>query len=165
MSNDEVKVYQDKKAKAEDFKSSAYTLLLTGFLGWASLGLMELGMLPIQFAAPGKYFTYAVMGGLFAVFILIGLLSYRSAKKYEREAENEENLTAQIKDWVHNNLSADKVKEQVPFAEDTPDEMRYFAYFAAIKESVVQTFGTLDASYVESVCEELYAELFDTDNP
>lgn len=26
--NDDVKVYQDKKAKAEDYKSSAYTLLL-----------------------------------------------------------------------------------------------------------------------------------------
>ena len=26
----DIKVYQDKKAKAEDFKSSAYTLLLVG---------------------------------------------------------------------------------------------------------------------------------------
>ena len=28
--NDDIKVYQDKKAKAEDYKSSAYTLLLIG---------------------------------------------------------------------------------------------------------------------------------------
>ena len=39
--NDEVKVYQDKKAKAEDYKSSAYTLLMVGVLGIAAFILME----------------------------------------------------------------------------------------------------------------------------
>ena len=48
-------VYQDKKAKAEDFKSSAYTLLIVGILGIAALVLIEIGVLPIHLAAPGKY--------------------------------------------------------------------------------------------------------------
>ena len=37
-------IYQDKKAKAEDFKSSAYTLLLVGIIGIAALVLLELGV-------------------------------------------------------------------------------------------------------------------------
>ena len=48
--NDDIKVYQDKKAKAEDYKSSAYTLLLIGVLGIVVFILMEAGVLPFQIA-------------------------------------------------------------------------------------------------------------------
>lgn len=56
--NDDVKVYQDKKAKAEDYKSSAYTLLMVGVLGIAAFILMEAGVLPFRLAGSGKYITY-----------------------------------------------------------------------------------------------------------
>ena len=72
-SNDDVKVYQDKKAKAEDYKGSAYTLLIVGIIGIAALICMELGVLPFQIAAPGKYITYLVMGALFLIFIIMGI--------------------------------------------------------------------------------------------
>ena len=52
--NDDVKVYQDKKAKAEDYKSSAYTLLMVGVLGIAAFILMEAGVLPFRLAGSGK---------------------------------------------------------------------------------------------------------------
>ena len=38
--NDDIKVYQDKKTKAEDYKSSAYTLLFVGVIGMIALVLM-----------------------------------------------------------------------------------------------------------------------------
>ena len=164
MSNEDVKVYQDKKAKAEDFTSSAYTLFITGVLGLAALILMELGVLPIQFAAPAKYFTYAVMGGLFVVFIIIGIVSFRSSKIYEKEAEKEENLTSKIKDWAHSSLSVENIVELADCAEESQEEARYFAYFAVIKKKVEQKFGTLETSYLESICEELYAEIFEADS-
>ena len=55
--NDDVKVYQDKKTKAEDYKSSAYTLLLVGVIGLAALVMMWAGVLPFRFAGPARCFS------------------------------------------------------------------------------------------------------------
>lgn len=159
--NDDVKVYQDKKAKAEDYKSSAYTLLLVGVLGIVAFILMEVGVLPFQLAGSGKYITYGVMGILFVVFIVMGILSLKSSKKYMQEADVEENLTAKIKIWAKEHITAESIKERVWFEEDTPDEMKYFKYFEGIKVAVTQEFGSLNASYLDALCEELYAEIFE----
>lgn len=162
--NDNVKVYQDKRTKAEDFKSSAYTLFIVGVLGIAALVLIETGILPFQLAAPGKYITYVVMGALFVIFIIMGISSFVSAKKYAGEAEQEDALTAKIKEWVRANMTADGIRQRAVFVEDTPEEARYFQYFEVLKAAITQEFGTMNASYLEAVCEELYAELFeDTD--
>lgn len=162
-SNEDVKVYQDKKAKAEDFKSSAYTLLLVGILGIAAIILIEVGVFPFRLVGSGRYITYGVMGTLFIIFIVMGISSFRSSKQYEREAAQEEDLTDKIKIWAKENITAESVKEQVWFEDDTPDEMKYFKYFEYIKTAVVQEFGNLHASYLEALCEELYTEIFEND--
>lgn len=82
--NDEVKVYQDKMAKAEDYKSSAYTLLLVGILGILAFILMEAGVLPFRLAGSGKYITYGVMGMMFVIFIVMGILSLKSSQNTRR---------------------------------------------------------------------------------
>lgn len=153
--------YQDKKAKAEDFKSSAYTLLLVGIIGIAALVLLELGVFPFRLAAPQKYITYGVMGALFVIFIVMGIASFRSAKQYVTEAATEEELTAKVKAWAKETITAESVKEAIYFEENTPDEEKYFKYFEYLKAAVIQEFGTLNGAYLEAICEELYAELFE----
>ena len=39
--------------------------------------------------------------------------------------------------------------------------MKYFQYFEAIKTAVTQEFGNVDASYLDALCEELYADIFE----
>ena len=39
--------------------------------------------------------------------------------------------------------------------------MKYFKYFGAIKSAVTQEFGSMNASYLEALCEELYTEIFE----
>lgn len=159
--NDEVKVYQDKRAKAEDYKSSAYTLLLVGMLGIIAFILMEAGVLPFRLAGSGKYITYGVMGTMFVIFIVMGILSLKSSQKYTQEAAVEDDLTERIKAWSKEHVTADSIKERVWFEEGTPDEMKYFKYFEGIKAAVIQEFGSLNASYLEALCEELYSEIFE----
>lgn len=154
-------VYQDKKARAEDFKSSAYTLLLVGIIGIAALVLLELGVFGFRLASPQKYITYGVMGALFVIFIVMGIASFRSAKQYHAQAATEEDLTVRIKAWAREHLTADTVKDAVFFEEHTSDEEKYFKYFAYLQTVVTQEFGTMNASYLEALCEELYAELFE----
>lgn len=159
--NEDIKVYQDKKAKAEDFKSSAYTLLLVGILGIAAIILMETGVLPFRLTGSGKNITYGVMGALFLIFIVVGIFSFRSAKQYAKEAVTEEELTEKIKAWAKEHITAEAIKGRVYFEEGTPEEMKYFKYFEGIKAAVIQEFGTLDASYLEALCEELYSGIFE----
>ena len=155
-------VYQDKKAKAEDFKSSAYTLLIVGILGIAALVLIEIGVLPIHLAAPGKYITYGVMGGLFLIFIIMGISSFRSSRKYAGEAEAEDELTQSIKDWALQNLTKEYIIGQAnKSTEELPQEMQYFNNYAVIKDGITAQFGELDAVYLDALCEEIYGLIFD----
>lgn len=52
-------------------------------------------------------------------------------------------------------------KKRVCFEDSTPDEEKYFQYFEIIKTAVTQEFGSLNASYLDALCEELYTELFE----
>ncbi|MCD8037506.1 MAG: hypothetical protein LUE96_00180 [Lachnospiraceae bacterium] len=153
--------YQDKRTKAEDFKSSAYTLIIVGVLGIAALVLLELGVFPIRLASPQKYVTYGVMGALFVIFIVTGLASFRSAKQYARQAAGEERSTDLIKAWARENIIPEAVNEKLSFEENTPDEVKCLKYFEIIKDMVEQEFGVLEASYSEELCEELYADIFE----
>lgn len=159
--NEDIKAYQDKKAKAEDFKSSGYSLIIVGVLGIVFLVLMELGFLPFHLAGSGKYITLSVMGVLFVIFIIVGISSFKSSKMYAEEAKAEDDLTDKIKIWVRENLSADEIKSIAGNIDELPDEMKYFRYFAILKDNVKHEFGNVNASYLESICEELYSELFE----
>ena len=159
--SDKIKVYQDKKTKAEDFKSSAYTLIIMGVLGLAALVLIELGIIPIHLASPGKYITYTVMAVMFIIFIITGIGSFRSFKKYASESKSEDELTERINTWVHDNINKEYITGKAGILEETSDEIKYFKYFEILKDSVTEQFGELDASYLEAICEELYADIFE----
>jgi uncharacterized membrane protein len=159
--NDDIKFYQDKKAKAEDFKSSAYTLLLVGVIGIVALILINMGVLPIRFVGSGKYISNTVMGALFVIFIVIGISSFKSSKQYEKEAVDEEDLSKRIRTWIHDNVTADSIKESVYFDEGTPEEMKYFKYSEILKSMITDEFGNINASYLDALCDELYSEIFE----
>lgn len=156
-----VRVYQDKKSKAEDFKSSAYTLIIVGAVGIIALILLELGVFPFSLAAPGKYITYAVMGAMFLIFIIMGLSSFKSSKKYEKEAKTEDDLTDRIKIWTLENVTRESIVSKAALPAEMPDEVKYFKYFELLKNAIKSEFGDMNASYLESLCEELYGEIFE----
>ena len=161
---DSVRVYQDKKSKAEDFKSSAYTLIIVGAIGIIALVLLELGVFPFSLAAPGKYITYGVMGTMFLIFIIMGFSSFHSSKKYADEAKTEDDLTSRIKSWTLENVTKESIVKKAALPEQMPDEVKYFKYFELLKNAIKAQFGDMDASYLESLCEELYSEIFEENN-
>lgn len=161
---DSVRVYQDKKSKAEDFKSSAYTLIIVGAIGIIALVLLELGVFPFSLAAPGKYITYGVMGIMFLIFIIMGFSSFHSSKKYADEAKTEDDLTSRIKSWTLENVTKESIVKKAALPEQMPDEVKYFKYFELLKNAIKAQFGDMDASYLESLCEELYSEIFEENN-
>lgn len=158
---DPVRVYQNKKAKAEDFKSSAYTLIMVGTIGIIALVLLEMGVFPFSLVAPGKYITYAVMGTMFLIFIIMGFSSFKSSKKYANEAKTEDDLTSRIKNWTLENVTKESIITKAALPAEMPDEVKYFKYFELLKSAIKAEFGDMNASYLESLCEELYGEIFE----
>lgn len=161
---DSVRVYQDKKSKAEDFKSSGYTLIFVGTLGLIALVLLELGVFPFSLAAPGKYITYLVMGTMFLIFVIMGFSSFKSFKKYAKEAETEDDLTSRIKAWTLENVTKESIVKKAALPVDMPEEVKYFRYFDMLKKAIRTEFGDVNAAYLESLTEELYSEIFEGDN-
>ena len=161
---DSVRVYQNKKSKAEDFKSSGYTLIFVGTLGLIALVLLELGVFPVSLAAPGKYITYLVMGFMFLMFVIMGFSSFKSFKKYAKEAETEDDLTNRIKKWTLENVTKESIVKKAALPVDMPEEVKYFRYFEMLKNAIKEEFGDMNAAYLESLAEELYGEIFEGDN-
>lgn len=161
---DSVRVYQNKKSKAEDFKSSGYTLIFVGTLGLLGLVLLELGVFPFSLAAPGKYITYLVMGFMFLMFVIMGFSSFKSFKKYAKEAETEDDLTSRIKTWTMENVTKENIIKKAALPVDMPEEVKYFRYFEMLKNAIKTEFGDMNAAYLESLAEELYGEIFEGDN-
>lgn len=157
-----VRKYENYHEKADNFKSSAYTLITVGILGMIALILLYLDVLPIHYYGAGKYLTCIVMGGLFIIFTVVGVKSFHSAKQYESLALHEDAMTENIKKWVLENVDAKKImqneKEKNP---NMGEEMKYFFYFGALKKQVSQAFPEASEEYLDNLLEELYEQLFE----
>jgi len=149
-------VYENKKDKAENFKSSAYTLLIVGVLGVAVLLLCQFKILPFQLTL----LTTCVMGLLFAIFIIMGISSYKSYKKYDMDASEEESLKTEVEKWCVDNLIKEKIDENL-FTEDISEEMKYFKRMDKMKQMVEAVYLNLEGGFLDSILEELYPNIFE----
>lgn len=154
--------YENYHDKTENFRSSAYTLILVGILGIVALVLLYLDILPIHLYGAGKYLTNIVMGGLFVIFIIVGIRSFKTAAKYEALAVEEDKLTEEIKKWISENIDANEIiQTENRKNPDMGEEMKYFFYFGSLKKKVVAAFPDAPEAYMDNLLEELYAQLFE----
>ena len=64
--------YQSSEAKAEDNKSSAYTLLAVGGVGFLAVLLIFFNVIPVyRDAGVTRYLVCGVMGAMFAPFYCV----------------------------------------------------------------------------------------------
>lgn len=155
------KVYQNYAHRASETRSSAHTLLLVGTIGIIGLILTCMGYTPIHLEGPGKYLSYGVMGSMFAIFVVIGIFSFKSAKKYDELSKIEQEKTAEIREWVKKRFTAESLSlEAYGNSEHIADEMKYFYRFETLKKEVNTNFAGLDASFLEQLLEDLYNELY-----
>ena len=134
--------YVNNSEKAENNRSSAYTLLIVGSIGFILVVLYFLDVIPVR--GLNKYMISGVMGALFLLFIIMGCVSLRSARIFEKKAGSENNLTSEIKKWCMTNLSA-----------------KDFARTERVKELISGKFMNLDQDYLERLADEIYASIFE----
>ncbi len=155
--------YMNSGAKAEENRSSAWVLLVVGILGILVMALGITGVLPLNIGNP--YMFYGVMSAVFILFIVMGVVSMRNAKLFEKKAESENSLVDTLLKWSGENLTAEEIDTQIENAADTPKEALYYKRFEVIRSQMNHQFMNLDQQMLENLIDtKIYEQIFpDTD--
>jgi len=162
-------VYQNKKERAAEYKSSAWALLVVGIAGIAFIIVNELGILPFQLNF-NKFMVYGVMGTLFVLFILFAVYSLIQSGKILAEAEAEDALSEQMRQYLLQHFAkekpfagspAEKASElQEEYREDGGEESLYFSITSEMKEALEQEFEDAPKALIEHLVDEYYEQSF-----
>ena len=152
--------YEDAGKKAEDYKSGALSLLIVGVIGVIALVLLNLGMLPISLPTFTKIMITIVMGTMFVIFIVTGLLSRKSYARLMSQADSDKNTKEALLKYLTDSISPEEFDKDL--MDDSPSmEILYFRRMEKLKEMVFAFDGGIDPSFAEYILEEVYPEIFE----
>lgn len=153
------KTYVKKEAAYEDAKSTASTFLIIGVLGIIALILIGLDIIPLSMETYTKILMLIVMGALFVVFLIVGIVYQTRLTSMKTEIQKEENLTQTVSDWFYENFTKESIDsrlEEIPEGE----EALYFARYEIMAEALKSRFPDLNESFADEMLEEFYGKLF-----
>lgn len=156
--------YQNSAAKAEDNRSSAYTLLFVGVLGFILVLLIFAGVIPLyQNTSTTKYLVCGVMGAMFILFIVFGVVSMRNSKILLIKAKSEDSLLSELTKWCEENLDAEQIDAGLFDGEmqGMAEEQKYFKRTDKMKAVINNKFMNLDEALLEHFVDEYYQGLFE----
>ena len=155
------KSFVKAEEKANNFKSSAYALTIVGAVGLIAMILIMVGIIPLHFAANVKIIAYIVLNLMFMVFIIMGIHSMMTAKKYDGEANMENSKTAEILEWFAATYKADAI-DQLTEGMEGEEELNYFKRTEVMKHLMLKQYPELEDAYLEHLIDELYQGIFET---
>lgn len=153
--------YINHEERAQENKSSGVALLIVGVIGFILIVLFFFDLLPIKRLGVNKYMITGIMGSLFVLFVIMGIVSLRNSKILAKKAKNENNLTTQIQKWCTDNISAEAIDKSLSFEPGDGEELKYFQRFEKMKELVKKQFVNLDEAYLDRLMDEIYPMIFE----
>lgn len=158
--------YQSSAAKAEDNRTSAYTLLAVGGIGFAAVVLLFFNVIPLyQNSGISKYLACGVMGALFIFFIVLGFVSMRDSRLLLVKAKSENSLTFEIARWCGENLDRDAIDalilEEGESLEDLTQEEQYYRRTEKMRAMIDEKFLNLDEAFVDHFVDDYYQGLYE----
>lgn len=152
-------IYCNSSERAEENRSSAWTLLFVGGVGLVLMVLCIAGIIPLRLGNP--YMFYGVMCAVFLLFIVMGLVSMKNAKLFAKKAESENTLRDAMTNWYRTNLSGEALDAELKTEEDISEEILYFKRVQKIKDMFNHQFMNLDQVFLEHyIDEEVYDYVF-----
>lgn len=155
--------YVDSEARAEDNLSSAWTLIIIGIIGSGLMALIFLGVIPFPVYGLGKYLIQGVLTLFCVVFVFCGILSFKKAKSYSKEASAENVQKKRIVDWCNEVQIALKIDEAIGeyTVGELPQEELYFQRSGMLKKAVFAQFQDMGFEYLDHITDEIYDSLFE----
>lgn len=152
-------LYQDSSERASENRSSAWILLILGILGLIVVVLGVTEVLPIHMG--NSYLFYGVMGAIFILFVVSGVVSMKNAKFFEKKAESENSLRTTLLEWCRENLDAAEIDGKIG-AQGVAEEVLYFRRFSYIKEKMNHQFVNLDQGFLDRLIDDyVYDSVFE----
>ena len=150
--------YKKPSERADEYKSGAQTLLLVGIVGAVLLILVDLGIIPLSLSKESKILINIVMGGMFLVFITLGINSVKTYKKLLKQSDEDEKLEQDIIDWFGKSVTLDMITSNENKRDS--EETLYFGRIKKIKGYITEEFKDLDLSFLEYISDKIYNNLF-----
>jgi len=149
-------VYQNSTVKANEYRSSAYMLIIVGVLGIVAMIFGYLGYFPFKFSS----ISYLVMGFMFIFFAVTGILSFGSSKRLMEKADKEEILHKELETWANETFTKEYVETSIEFKENDSEEILYFKRIEKMKKELMKKYPEVDPAYVDEFLDNLYQELY-----
>lgn len=158
--------YQSSEAKAADNRSSAYTLLAVGGIGFLAVVLIFLDVIPIyRNAGITKYLVCGVMGAMFVLFIVFGFVSMRDSRLLSVKAKSESTLRSELVRWCQENLNSGaidtEILEEGETLSDLQEEEKYYRRTERMRAVINEKFMNLDEAFVEDFVDGYYQEMYE----
>jgi len=152
--------YVEKKTKYEDMKSTASAFLLVGTAGLILLALVYAGVIPLQFAPYMKVMLGIVMGGLFLLFVGVGVKSALKLKGLGEAVAAEQRDQDAATQWFFKNFTADTLDEAAGVSVSDDMQQLYFLRYAAMRQALAGQFPDYDAAFLDYLIEQFYEKLY-----
>ena len=157
------KAYVQMHTKYEDMKSTAYSFILVGAAGIILMLLIFAGIVPLQFAAYMKGIMGVVMGGMFLLFLLIGVRSYLQLGGLKIQVQKELAQTEAAKSWFFDHYSAPDIDHKAAVRGDEPLQQKYFQRTSFLLQTLKEQFPDYEEAFLDYLAEQFYEELFPQD--
>lgn len=162
-----VKAFKSAADRYEDYRSSASSFLVLGFIGiiFSVLCLMKV----IDFLNP---FTAIVILAMFAGFFIIGVSCFQKLKPLEKEMNAEKELLAKVDAWMSENITnetiesfravpKDKTAEDLGVDDINYQNMVYMYTLENIKQAVGKEFDMLHPQQLDDIVNRYYEKHFE----
>jgi len=154
--------YVDSAERAEENRSSAWTLLLVGGVGLIVIVLNLLNIIHLPIYGFTKYMVSGLLGALCVIFVVAGIISIKKTKTYSSAATVEKDNKDKIIDWCKENEIAVKINMAIENEfPDLPEEEVYFKRYEGLKFFVFKNFQSMSLPFLEHVIDEIYDSLFE----
>ncbi len=148
-------VYESKRDKADEEYNSGIIFTLFGIFG---IIFMLLNVFDVINLINGK-FNLIADTALFALMLVIGIISFSRAKRFKKDAVGEESFIDELSEWCAANI----LKEEVISNDDSEeaDEINFFNRISYIKDRIKEKYPDIDEVFLDSYSEEFYNEMFE----
>lgn len=159
FSTDKVNSYVKLSDKYEDIKSSAATMLIVGGVGLVLMALIIAKVIILPISAETSWLFYSVMGGVFIIFVIAGIVSFMHAKQVKIEAAEEDKLIDSINTWANDNLKISDLDQGLDLSQ--PDEILFFSRAERIKKALMMEFENADEPLIDELTEQIFHTLYE----
>lgn len=147
--------------KYNDIMSSASTMLIVGIIGILFMILLLTDIIPLPLNTSTAWLFDSVMGGIFIIFIISGIVSFMHAKQVKIDADEEDKLIGELLSWADVNITKDMLDEGLDLTQ--PEELLYFSRADKIKDKLMHQFENADEALIYEYTEQIYQNIYETE--